>query len=84
MMRKDFDHFKEILNLIASDITPLEIIGESKVFSAAERLTVTLRFLATGGTFQSLTFQFHISHQAISYIVKEICSAIAKYHTLSF
>ena len=41
MMRKDFEHFKEILNLIASDITPLEIIGESKVFSAAERLTVT-------------------------------------------
>ena len=56
MVRIDFKHFNEILNLIAPDITPQEIIGENKVISAAERLTVTLKFLATGETFQSLIF----------------------------
>ena len=56
IVRIDFKHFNEILNLIAPDITPLEIIGENKVIPAAERLTVTLRFLATGETFRSLIF----------------------------
>ena len=75
----DFKHFNEIFNLIAPDITPQEIVGGNKVISAAERLTVTLKFLATRETFQSLSFQFRISDRAISYIVKEICNAIMKY-----
>ena len=76
MMRMDFKHFNEILNLIAPDIMPQEIIGGNKVISNAVYLTVTLRFLATGETFQSLSFQFLISHRVISYIVKELCNAI--------
>ena len=51
IMWRGFRHFNEILNLIAPDITPQEIIGGNKVISAAECLTVTLRFLATGETF---------------------------------
>ena len=58
---------------------PRELIGGSKVISAAEHLTVTLRFLATGEMFQSLSFQFRISDRAISYIVKEVCNTILKY-----
>ena len=56
MVRVDVKHFNKILNLIASDITPQGIICENEVISAAERLTVTLRFLATSKTFQSLSF----------------------------
>ena len=56
MVRVDVKHFNKILNLIASDITPQGIICENKVISAAERLTVTLRFLATSKTFHSLSF----------------------------
>ena len=37
LVRMDFEHFKEILNLIEPDITPQEIVGESEVISAAER-----------------------------------------------
>ena len=40
---------------------------------------MTLRFLATGETFQPLIFQFRISDRAISYIAKEVCNAIVKY-----
>ena len=45
MMRMNFDE-NEILNLIAPDITPQEIIGGNKVISAAECFAVTLRFLS--------------------------------------
>ena len=79
MMRMDFKHFNKMLNLIAPDITPQGTLGGNNVTSAAERLTVTLRFLATGETFQSLSFQFRISDRAMSYIVKEVCNAIVKY-----
>ena len=78
-IRMDFKHFNKVLNLIVPDITPQEIICGNKVISAAERLTATLRFLATGETFQSLSFQFRISYRATSYIVKEVCNAIVKY-----
>ena len=37
-----------------------------------------LRFLATGETFRSLSFQFRVSRPAISYIVKSVCLAIIK------
>ena len=36
--------------------------------SAAERMALTLRFLATGESFHSLAVQFCISRHAISYI----------------
>lgn len=39
---------------------------------------MTLRFLATGETFRSLSFQFRISRSAISYIVRDVCQAIFK------
>ena len=71
--------FNQILNLVVPDITSQEMIGGNIVISAAEHLTVTLRFLATSKTFQSLSFQFSISDQAISYIIKEICNTIMKY-----
>ena len=51
MMRMGFKHFNKILNLIAPDITPQEIIGGNYVISAEKHLTVALRFLATGETF---------------------------------
>ena len=44
--------------------------------SHLQRLTLTIRFLATGETYRSLCFQFRISVSAISYIVKQVCKAI--------
>ena len=39
-------------------------------------MTLTLRFLATGGAFRLLGFQFRISRSAISYIVISVCEAL--------
>ena len=41
-------------------------------------MTVAIRFLATGKTYRSLSFQFRISKRAISYIVTGVCEAIIK------
>nr|XP_055051363.1 uncharacterized protein LOC129437215 [Misgurnus anguillicaudatus] len=43
-----------------------------------ERLSLTLRFLATGETFKSLRFQYRMGTSTISQIVFETCSALYK------
>ncbi|XP_030751259.1 uncharacterized protein LOC115878794 [Sitophilus oryzae] len=43
---------------------------------AAERLAITLRFLATGDSYHSLMYLFRIPVCTISRIIPEVCSAI--------
>ena len=69
----------EIFTLIEKEITPQETLFGHKAISPMARLTLTLRFLATGETYRSLSYQFRISTSAISYIVKQVCSAINKF-----
>lgn len=39
-------------------------------------LAITLRFLATGNTYQSLEFDFRVAHNTISVFVPQVCRAI--------
>ena len=78
MMRMNYEDFLQVLGYIERDITPKPINGGHEVIPPKARLAVTLRFLATGETFRSLSFQFRISKAAISYIVMEVCTAIFK------
>lgn len=43
-----------------------------------QRLSITLRYLATGNTFEDLKFTSAISPQSIGAIVMETCTAIKK------
>ena len=47
-----------------------------KSIDPSERLALAIRYLATGETFQSLSFQFRIGTTTISQIVMEVCVAI--------
>ena len=48
-----------------------------KAICPKQRLALTLRFLATRKSFLSMEYQFRISRKAISYIIDEVCKAIA-------
>ena len=45
------EDFKNIFKAIEPDITPRQVIGGHKVIAAAERVTLTMPFLATGETY---------------------------------
>ena len=76
MFRMSLEDFERVLGYIQPVITPKEIIGGTRPILAGERLALTLRYLATGELFRSLSFQFRISKAAISYIVAGCCDAI--------
>lgn len=62
--------FKIVINMTGPSVT-LQDTNFSITF--AEKLAIILRFLATGGSFQSLMYLFEISKQSI---VPEVCEAI--------
>ena len=78
MMRMSYADFQRILSYIEEDITRKQVLGGNKVIPPKERLALTIRFLATGETYKSLSYQFRISTRAISYIIKEVCKAIVE------
>ena len=62
--------FEFILAQISDLISPQERLGGTNPTEYDERLALTLRYLATGESFRSLSFQYRILLNAVSYIVK--------------
>ena len=75
MMRMSHSSFKVLLNFIEPYISPVESFCGNKVIKSPERLALTIRFLATGESFHSLSYQFRISRNAISYVIKQVAEA---------
>ena len=57
MLRMDCETFDKILTATGPVFLKQQVVDGHKVISPAARLTLTLRFLATGETFRSLHFQ---------------------------
>ncbi|GFY58946.1 DDE Tnp4 domain-containing protein [Trichonephila inaurata madagascariensis] len=55
-------------------------IERRKAIPAAERIALSLRYLVTGETQSSLSYQFRIAQNTISGIIPAVCAAI--YHHL--
>ena len=72
MSPERFDH---LLNLVSPYISKQDT-NFRKSINSAERLAVTLRFLASGESQQSLSFSFRIGRSTISKILRETCDAI--------
>lgn len=67
--------FEVLLTKIAPAIVK-ENTAMRNAVTPADRLLVTLRYLATGDSYRSLSYMFKISNQLISQIVPEVCSAL--------
>ena len=69
------EYFQELVAAVGSKIQKADTVMRTSI-KPGERVAVTLRFLATGESFQSLQYQFRISRTAISEIVTETCYEI--------
>lgn len=81
--RMNVEIFDELLSLIKPNIKKKNNNFRPSI-PANERLALTLRFLATGDSYASLSLVFKISKSSISSLIPEVCTAIIScYHSSS-
>ena len=77
MFRMDVGDFEFLLAKISHLISSRQMTNFGHLpIMPDERLALTLRYIATGQSFKSLSFQFRISLSAVSYIIKGCCNAL--------
>lgn len=69
------ENFDKLLSLVSPHIQKENTKLRDSIPSA-QRLSVTLRYLATGEARRSLALQYRISHCLITRIIPEVCNAI--------
>lgn len=69
------EDFEYLLNKIGPAITKTDT-NMRKSIPIQEKLAVTLRYLASGDSFISLSYMFKFSPQSVSRCVQEVCSAL--------
>lgn len=74
-LRMDESTYLELLKIITPYIKRSDT-RMRKAITAHERLTATLRFLATGRSYEDLKFTCAISASALSEIIPDTCKAI--------
>lgn len=74
-LRMDEEVYLELLTLVTPLIQKQDTCMRQSI-SPHERLTATLRFLATGRSYEDLKFSVAISPQALGQIIPETCKAI--------
>ena len=67
--------FEHLLSLVGPSISRKDTILRKSI-TASERLTLTLRYLASGDAQQSQSFNFRIGKSTVSGIIRETCDAI--------
>ncbi len=77
--RLNLDCFNELLQQLRPHLKSGDMKGfhtRKDFISVAEKLLVTLRFLATGNSFQSIAYEFRLGKSTVLYAVREMCEAI--------
>lgn len=75
-MRMPLETFDEIFKIVGPKITKLNYITQT--VPAKARLSLTLRYLASGCSQKSIAFSYRISPEITSAIIVETCDAIYK------
>lgn len=76
-LRMDAATYHHLLSLIAPRIERLDTCMR-RAITPHERLTATLRYLATGRSYEDLKYSTAISAQALGKIIPDTCHAITK------
>ena len=76
-MCMDHDTYLELLSQVSPLIEKMDTCVREAI-SPHERLSATLRFLATGRTYSDLKFTIIISQPSLSVIIPETCAAVYK------
>ncbi|XP_069678805.1 putative nuclease HARBI1 [Periplaneta americana] len=72
------EQFYFLVNLIQDDLSTKPCNRVKRPISPAEKLALTLRFLATGESFHSLAFSYRISPSSISTFVPQVLQALKR------
>lgn len=67
--------FRELLERVGPIVERLDTFWR-KAIPPGMRLAITLRYLATGESYKSLSYGFRVAHNTISLIVPATCEAI--------
>ncbi|PNF25629.1 hypothetical protein B7P43_G03830 [Cryptotermes secundus] len=73
--RMSSSDFEALINLVGPKIAKADSTFR-KAIPVVKRLALTLRYLATGDSYSSLSFVFKVSKQVISNILPEVCAAL--------
>lgn len=76
-VKMDFERFKHLLNIIQDQLAPRGPCRKD-VINPEVKLIITLRYLTSADSFQTLCFCFRIASNTISRLVKEVCDSIIK------
>jgi hypothetical protein len=74
-LRLDGSSFDELLKMVTPEIEKRNTTMRDAI-PTSQRLSITLRYLATGNTFEGLKFTSAMSPQSIGASVMETCAAI--------
>jgi hypothetical protein len=74
-LRMDSETFDDLLSLVEPHITKKDTVMRKSI-QAEERLIATLRFLATGRSYEDLNFSTGISAPGLCKIIPETCKAL--------
>ncbi|XP_035432552.2 uncharacterized protein LOC118264220 [Spodoptera frugiperda] len=77
-LRMKHDDFQYLCNKISPAIKKQDT-NMRLAISVEERLAITLRFLASGDSYRSLSYLFRVPQQTISKIIPECCDAIHRF-----
>lgn len=75
-LRMDESTFQHLLNMVKPFIAKQDTHMRTSI-SPEERLSATLRYLATGRSYEDLKFSTRISSKSLSRIIPETCRAIS-------
>ncbi|XP_057317786.1 uncharacterized protein LOC130662861 [Hydractinia symbiolongicarpus] len=74
-LRMNTDTFQKLIDIVGPKIQKQRTMMRDPI-SPEEKLAVTLRFLATGESYESLMYQFRIHKTTISQLIPTVCQEI--------